>query len=172
MLSRFFYCSPHIKKPSVRQVPLCVKRISPWIQLFTIFFDNIQWHCNDFCNIPQKTTPLRKSWREMVLILANDLLRRNRLKLYLDIVKLIESGLETVCSCNHHKIFLGSYESISKFVLGNFLFTLFRAEQCSRKFLQIFCALKAPFCFIFSTRRRKPAEFSCVFSPRDCPVFL
>jgi len=33
----------------------------------------------------------------MVLILANDLPRSNKFKVYLDIVKLVESGLKIVC---------------------------------------------------------------------------
>lgn len=42
----------------------------------------------------------------MVLIIANDLPRKDKFKVYLDIVKLAESRLKRYTSYNPHKMFL------------------------------------------------------------------
>ena len=46
----------------------------------------------------------------MVLILANDLPRSSKFKVYLDIVKLAVSRLKWYASYDPHKMSLGSYE--------------------------------------------------------------
>lgn len=150
MLSRFSYCSPPYKETLRATGPFVCKENFSLNQIVY----NLLWHRNDFCNFSERPTPLQTSWREMVLILANDLPRSSKFKVYLDIVKLPESRLKWYTSYNSHKMCLGSYEWLStwKFFLGQFLFLLFRTNRCSRKLLQIFLVSK---------------RFFILYSPQD-----